>query len=124
VGKKGSEVEQSCGVRGGHRQTRRHTYHATWNSPLLSKMKPNPPPDPSLLPDSLLELRVRLDLTDVLTPDEREALSLFQRLGNYMAAAMIYLRDNALLEEELKVEDIKPRLLGWFNFPSLSRSHY
>jgi phosphoketolase len=66
-----------------------------------------------MLPDSLLELRVRPDLTDVLTPDEREALSLFQRLGNYMAAAMIYLRDNALLEEELKVEDIKPRLLGW-----------
>ena len=35
-------------------------------------------------------------------------------MGNYMAAAMIYLRDNALLEEELKVEDIKPRLLGAF----------
>ena len=87
-------------------------------------MKPNPPPDPSMLPDSLLELRVCPDPTGVLTPDEMKALSLFQRMGNYMAAAMIYLRDNALLEKELKVEDIKPRLLGWFIFPSLSRSHY
>ena len=69
-----------------------------------------------MLPESLLELRVRPDPTDVLTPDERAALSLFQRVGNYMAAAMIYLRDNALLEEELKVEDIKPRLLGEFNY--------
>ena len=65
-----------------------------------------------MLPESLLELRVRPDPANALTPEEREALSLFQRVGNYMAAAMIYLRDNALLEAELKVEDIKPRLLG------------
>ena len=95
-----------------------------WKSPLISGMKPNPPPDPSMLPDSLLELCVRPDPTGVLTADERKALSLFQRMGNYMAAAMIYLRDNALLEDELKVEDIKPRLLGPFILPSLSRSHY
>lgn len=87
-------------------------------------MKPDPPPDPSMLPESLLELRVRPDPTDVLTPDERAALSLFQRAGNYMAAAMIYLRDNALLEEALKVEDIKPRLLGGLTLPSLSRSNH
>lgn len=78
-------------------------------------MEPNPPPDPSMLPESLLELRIRPDPANALTPEEREALSLFQRVGNYMAAAMIYLRDNALLETELKVEDIKPRLLGSFD---------
>lgn len=77
-----------------------------------------------MLPDSLLELRVRPDPTDALTHDERAALSLFQRMGNYMAAAMIYLRDNALLEEELKFEDIKPRLLGGFNLFFLSKSHH
>lgn len=77
-----------------------------------------------MLPDSLLELRACPDPTDVLTPDERAALSLFQRVGNYMAAAMIYLRDNALLEEGLKVEDIKPRLLGGLTLPSLSRSRH
>ena len=73
-----------------------------------------------MLPDSLLELRVRPDPTNALAPEEREALSLFQRVGNYMAAAMIYLRDNGLLEEGLKVDDIKPRLLGRFNTPSPS----
>jgi xylulose-5-phosphate/fructose-6-phosphate phosphoketolase len=74
-----------------------------------------------MLPDSLLELRVRPDPINALTPKEKEALSLFQRVGNYMAAAMIYLRDNALLEEELKAEDIKHHLLGhWGTCPGLT----
>jgi XFP N-terminal domain len=104
----------------------------TWKSPLIrhsspppsSNMEPNPPPYPSMLPDSLLELRIRPDPTNALTPEEREALSLFQRVGNYMAAAMIYLRDNALLEEDLKAADIKPRLLGEFPFRSPPAEHH
>jgi xylulose-5-phosphate/fructose-6-phosphate phosphoketolase len=84
-------------------------------------MNPNPSPDPSMLPDSLLELRVRPEPRNTLAPEEREALLLFQRVGSYMAAAMIYLRDNSLLEEELKAEDIKPRLLG--EFPILQSRH-
>src|SRR3954466_6097300 len=37
---------------------------------------------------------------------------MYRRASNYIAAAMIYLQDNALLEEPLKHEHVKHRLLG------------
>lgn len=43
------------------------------------------------------------------------------RAANYLAAGMIYLRDNPLLREPLRPEHIKPRLLGhWGASPCLS----
>jgi xylulose-5-phosphate/fructose-6-phosphate phosphoketolase len=45
----------------------------------------------------------------------------FWRACNYLAAGMIYLRDNPLLREPLKPEHIKERLLGhWGASPALS----
>lgn len=76
-------------------------------------MKPNPPPDRSQLPDSVLDLRVKLDnIEGSLTKEECDAIDAFRRAANYMSTAMIYLRGNTLLETPLKKEDIKPRLLG------------
>lgn len=76
-------------------------------------MKPNPPPDRSLIPVSILGLQVKLnDIEKALTPNEAKAIDAFCRIGNYMAAAMIYLRKNTLLETPLQPEDIKTRLLG------------
>ena len=50
-----------------------------------------------------------------------QPLALCHRASNYIAAAMIYLRDNALLEEPLKHEHIKPRLLGhWGTVPGIN----
>jgi xylulose-5-phosphate/fructose-6-phosphate phosphoketolase len=50
-----------------------------------------------------------------------EALPLYRRATNYIAAAMIYLRDNHMLEEPLKPEHIKHRLLGhWGTVPGLN----
>ena len=47
-----------------------------------------------------------------------ERLALYRRATNYIAAAMIYLQDNVLLEEPLKPEHIKHRLLGhWGTVP-------
>jgi xylulose-5-phosphate/fructose-6-phosphate phosphoketolase len=41
--------------------------------------------------------------------------------ANYLTAAQIYLRDNPLLRRDLRVEDIKPRLLGhWGTSPALN----
>ncbi len=41
--------------------------------------------------------------------------------ANYLTVAQIYLQDNVLLREPLKVEHIKPRLLGhWGTSPGLS----
>ncbi|KAL6303739.1 phosphoketolase [Sparassis latifolia] len=83
--------------------------------------RPNPPPAPSQLPDSILDYRVQLNIRGVLTPDEREAISEFRRAANYIAGAMIFLKHNTLLTRNLTPDDIKPRLLGhWGTCPGLS----
>lgn len=52
---------------------------------------------------------------------ELEQMNAYWRACNYLAAAMIYLRDNPLLREPLKPEHIKQRLLGhWGASPGLS----
>jgi xylulose-5-phosphate/fructose-6-phosphate phosphoketolase len=75
---------------------------------------PNPPPEKSQLPDSLLQLAINLDdaKKSVLTDDELASCKAYRRAANYIAAAMIFLKENALLERPVKHEDIKPRLLG------------
>lgn len=53
--------------------------------------------------------------------DTLKLLKIFQRASNYLTAAQIYLQDNILLQEPLKSEDIKPRLLGhWGTCPSIN----
>ena len=53
--------------------------------------------------------------------EELNALARFQRVSNYLAAAQIYLKQNALLQEPLKPEDIKDRLLGhWGTSPGIN----
>jgi xylulose-5-phosphate/fructose-6-phosphate phosphoketolase len=50
-----------------------------------------------------------------------ERLSLYRRTTNYIAAAMIYLQGNHMLEEPLAPEHIKPRLLGhWGTVPGIN----
>jgi len=49
------------------------------------------------------------------------ASSRYQRVTNYLAAAQIYLKENVLLEEPLKPEHIKDRLLGhWGTSPGIN----
>jgi xylulose-5-phosphate/fructose-6-phosphate phosphoketolase len=56
-----------------------------------------------------------------LTDQELQGLDAWWRACNYLAAGMIYLRDNPLLKEPLKPEQIKKRLLGhWGASPGLS----
>jgi xylulose-5-phosphate/fructose-6-phosphate phosphoketolase len=38
----------------------------------------------------------------------------YWRAANYLSVGQIYLMDNPLLREPLKLEQIKPRLLGHF----------
>jgi xylulose-5-phosphate/fructose-6-phosphate phosphoketolase len=50
-----------------------------------------------------------------------ERLATYRRATNYIAAAMIYLQANPMLEEPLKPEHIKPRLLGhWGTVPGIN----
>ena len=56
-----------------------------------------------------------------LTSEELRKINAYWRACNYLAAGMIYLRDNPLLREPLKPEQIKQRLLGhWGASPALS----
>jgi xylulose-5-phosphate/fructose-6-phosphate phosphoketolase len=56
-----------------------------------------------------------------LSESELTALDGYWRACNYLAAGMIYLRDNPLLREPLQVKHLKQRLLGhWGASPGLS----
>ncbi|MDG4825667.1 phosphoketolase family protein [Asanoa sp. WMMD1127] len=48
-------------------------------------------------------------------------LARYRRTADYLAAAMIFLRDNTLLREPLRPEHLKPRLLGhWGTCPGIT----
>ena len=56
-----------------------------------------------------------------LSSDELRRVDAYWRACTYLAAGMIYLRDNPLLRQPLKPEHIKKRLLGhWGTSPGLS----
>ena len=47
-----------------------------------------------------------------LTPEELRKIDAYWRAANYLSVGQIYLYANPLLREPLKIEHIKPRLLG------------
>jgi xylulose-5-phosphate/fructose-6-phosphate phosphoketolase len=52
---------------------------------------------------------------------ELDAIARFQRVTDYLTAAELYLKDNVLLEEPLRPEQIKDRLLGhWGTSPAIN----
>src|SRR6266704_6588406 len=53
--------------------------------------------------------------------EKLDAIARYRRVTNYLAAAEIYLKENVLLEEPLKPEHIKDRLLGhWGTSPGIN----
>jgi xylulose-5-phosphate/fructose-6-phosphate phosphoketolase len=56
-----------------------------------------------------------------LAPDELRRLDAYWRAANYLSVGQIYLLDNPLLREPLRLEHVKPRLLGhWGTTPGLN----
>src|SRR5436305_5119656 len=56
-----------------------------------------------------------------MTQDELGLLHAYWRAANYLSVGQIYLLDNPLLREPLRVEHVKPRLLGhWGTTPGLN----
>jgi len=56
-----------------------------------------------------------------LTWDHLQKLDAYWRAANYLSVGQIYLYDNPLLKKPLKIEHIKPRLLGhWGTTPGLN----
>ncbi len=59
--------------------------------------------------------------TGALSAEDLKRIDAYWRACNYLAAGMIYLRDNPLLRKPLKAEHVKLRLLGhWGASPGLS----
>ena len=53
-----------------------------------------------------------------LSPDLLRRMDAYWRAANYLSVGQIYLFDNPLLREPLKLEHVKPRLLGhWGTTP-------
>jgi xylulose-5-phosphate/fructose-6-phosphate phosphoketolase len=60
-------------------------------------------------------------MTDVLSRQELKKIHAYWRAANYLSVGQIYLYDNPLLKEPLRLEHIKPRLLGhWGTTPGLN----
>jgi len=56
-----------------------------------------------------------------LSPAELRAMDAYWRAANYLSVGQIYLYDNPLLKERLRLEHVKPRLLGhWGTTPGLN----
>ena len=61
------------------------------------------------------------DSVTPLTSEEERKIHAYWRAANYLSVGQIYLYDNPLLEVPLKIEHIKPRLLGhWGTSPGLN----
>ncbi|HCF28731.1 MAG TPA: phosphoketolase [Cyanobacteria bacterium UBA11049] len=59
--------------------------------------------------------------TSPLAAEELRKINAYWRAANYLSVGQIYLLDNPLLKEPLKLEHIKPRLLGhWGTTPGLN----
>jgi xylulose-5-phosphate/fructose-6-phosphate phosphoketolase len=59
--------------------------------------------------------------TEALSADELRKIDAYWRAANYLSVGQIYLYENPLLREPLKLEHIKPRLLGhWGTTPGLN----
>lgn len=59
--------------------------------------------------------------SETLSPEELNLMNAYWRACNYLSAGMIYLRENPLLREPLKLEHTKNRLLGhWGSDPGQS----
>ena len=60
-------------------------------------------------------------MSNPLSPEHLEKMHAYWRAANYLSIGQIYLQDNPLLETPLRIEHIKPRLLGhWGTTPGLN----
>ena len=58
-----------------------------------------------------------------LSAEELDRIDAYWRAANYLSVGQIYLLDNPLLREPLRLEHVKPRLLGhWARRPDSTSS--
>ncbi len=60
-------------------------------------------------------------MPNALSDEQIKTMNAYWRAANYLSVGQIYLLDNPLLKEPLRLEHIKPRLLGhWGTTPGLN----
>ena len=69
---------------------------------------------PPASPNSAQDRVSTQPLTSPLNSEELRKIDAYWRAANYLSVGQIYLYANPLLREPLKIEHIKPRLLGHF----------
>ncbi|BAC88938.1 phosphoketolase family protein [Gloeobacter violaceus] len=63
----------------------------------------------------------KIEKTGTLSTEQLQKMHAYWRAANYLSVGQIYLMDNPLLREPLKLEHVKPRLLGhWGTTPGLN----
>ncbi|MCA1576903.1 MAG: phosphoketolase family protein [Acidobacteria bacterium] len=66
-------------------------------------------------------MQTKLEQTSPLSAEELGRINAYWRAANYLSIGQIYLYDNPLLREPLKLQHVKPRLLGhWGTTPGLN----
>src|SRR5262245_45994320 len=71
--------------------------------------------------DTVTDLRALAQTDPPLAAEELKKIDAYWRAANYLSVGQIYLYDNPLLREPLKLEHVKPRLLGhWGTTPGLN----
>ncbi len=68
-----------------------------------------------------MDTTTRTPVQGPLSTEELDRINAYWRAANYLSVGQIYLMDNPLLKEPLRLEHIKPRLLGhWGTTPGLN----
>jgi xylulose-5-phosphate/fructose-6-phosphate phosphoketolase len=66
-------------------------------------------------------MKTATPVTPTLSAETLRKMHAYWRAANYLSVGQIYLRDNPLLREPLRIEHVKPRLLGhWGTTPGLN----
>jgi phosphoketolase len=74
-----------------------------------------------MISDTATDLRALAQTDRPLAAEELQKIDAYWRAANYLSVGQIYLYDNPLLKEPLKLEHVKPRLLGhWGTTPGLN----
>ena len=71
----------------------------------------------------MIEMSLPMSTNDApaLSPDMLALMHAWWRAANFLSVGQIYLLDNPLLREPLKIKHVKPRLLGhWGTTPGLN----
>src|ERR1700693_21422 len=75
----------------------------------------------AIMPDTAIQAPSLSTANTALDPEELRKMDAYWRAANYLSVGQIYLYDNPLLKEPLRLEHVKPRLLGhWGTTPGLN----